>query len=194
MKITLTRALVPAALIALAAFGWSRTQAPAMGMSAEQKKLEPMVGEWEVSMTMHTPMGAMPAEGVEKNRMVCDKWLESDFTSEIMGMPFQGRGLFGWDAQKERYSGVWVDNMSAEMAFMEGVWSDEEKAIVWTYEQVNGMTGQSGTARTVDAQTDADTRNAKFHFKPDGGEEEVTMELAYRRKGAAKPAEAAGKK
>jgi hypothetical protein len=192
MKIT--RALVPAALIALAAFGWSRTQGPAMGISDQQKELAPMVGEWEVSMTMHTPMGPMPAEGVEKNRMVCDKWLETDMTSEMMGMSFAGRGLFGWDAQNERYSGVWVDNMGAEMFFMEGVWSEEDSSIVWTYDQTNGMTGQKGTARIVDTLTDANTRAATFYFKPQGGEEEVTMEFTYRRKGAAKPAEASGKK
>lgn len=192
MRMIHPKALVPAALVALAAFGWSMSRAPqAAPMTAEQKRLEPMVGEWEAKLTMQTPMGEIPAAGVEKNRMVCGKWLESDFTAEMMGMPFQGRGLFGWDAQRESYRGVWVDNMGAEMFFMEGVWSEDDQAVVWTYEQTDPTTGMHGTARSLDAMTDPNTRMAKFYFKPDGGEEAVAMTVEYSRKGTGKPAEAA---
>lgn len=193
MQIPFTRALVPAALIALAAFGWSRSQSPTPAPTAEQKRFEPLVGEWEVEMTMHSPMGDIPGQGVETNRMIGGRWLESEFEGSVMGQPFEGRGLFGWDAVKEQYVGVWVDSMGSQMAMMTGEWSEEDGAIEWTWETTEEMSGQHGTARNIDA-FGGGTRAGKFFFKPDGGEETQTLELAYRRKGEGKPAEASKKK
>jgi hypothetical protein len=194
MRISLTRVLVPAALVALAAFGWSRTQMPGtMGPSPEQKKLEPLVGEWEAKITMHGPMPA-ESKGVETNRMICGgKWMESVFQGEIMGMPFEGRSLMGWDAEKKAYAGIWIDNMGPAMTSMQGTWSEADKGVVWAYESKD-MAGQSGTNRNVETMPDANTRVAKFYFTPEGGAETMTMEIHYKRKGAAKAVEAAGSK
>ena len=47
-------------------------------------------------------------------------WTVSLFESEFMGMPFRGRSTLGYDPQKKKWVGTWVDSMSPSMFVMEG--------------------------------------------------------------------------
>jgi hypothetical protein len=54
--------------------------------------------------------GAPPqsSRGVIVNRLVCGGlWLVSEFHNETTG--FDGHGIFGYDVQKKKYVGTWID-------------------------------------------------------------------------------------
>lgn len=80
------------------------------------KKLEAMVGEWTGEETMHPspwdPQGG-PATSRINARMDLDGFfLISDYVQERNGATtFRGHGVYGWDANQQKYTMHWFDSM-----------------------------------------------------------------------------------
>src|SRR5687768_2235337 len=90
---------------------WAKFATPAEGHRA----LAGMVGTWDAEVTSWMSPGQPPvkSKGISENRMVLGgRWVESKFTSEMMGQPFEGVGYTGYDNHKKKYMGTWMDNMS----------------------------------------------------------------------------------
>ena len=75
-------------------------------------------------------------------------WVTSEFESDFMGMPFQGRSVVGYDAMKGKYVGTWIDTMSSYMAIMEGEYDQANDALVMEWD-APGMTGEMMPHRSV---------------------------------------------
>jgi len=77
--------------------------------------LEKMVGKWSIVVKMWMDPAAPPTES--KGTSQCEmtlggRWLREEVRSEFMAQPFVGVGLTGYDNFRQRYVGVWMDNMS----------------------------------------------------------------------------------
>src|ERR1043165_7932011 len=82
------------------------------------KKLDNMVGTWDVTVKSWMAPGEPPMEstGTAMNQWVLGgRWMEEKFTGSFMGMPFQGIGYTGYDNIKKQYVGTWMDNMTTAM-------------------------------------------------------------------------------
>jgi len=173
------RVLIPVALIALGTIGWSRSQGfkPA-APNAQQQHLARLAGTWDakVSITMGVG-GTVTSTGTETNALVCgDKWLTTEFHSDLMGLPFEGHGLIGWDAAKNAFVGVWVDTMNPTLVNMEG--RLKGGGLVWDYETtMMGMTNKIRDEVTWDGD---DKRVLVSSFKLDAGLQEQ-MRIEYTR-------------
>jgi hypothetical protein len=80
--------------------------------------MKPLVGKWKTVQT--TYMGPQPtvSEGTCTRTMVMgDRFLESSYTGNFQGTPFEGLELLGFDMRKNTFSSVWLDNMGTSMAF-----------------------------------------------------------------------------
>ena len=95
------------------------------------------VGTWDAKIKMWAGPGD-PTESVgkETNRMIGDFWLVGDFEGEIMGSPFAGHSVSGYDDQTKKITGTWVDSMSP--APMKMVGSHDAATMTTTFE-TNGM-------------------------------------------------------
>ena len=51
------------------------------------------------------------------------------FKGNVMGMPFEGVGITGYDNMKKVYTSSWMDNMGTSAMTMEGTWDDATKSI-----------------------------------------------------------------
>ena len=114
----------------------------------EHLRLAEAVGEWSGHLTMSVP-------GVPGEPMACSEtieafgpfWITSEFRSDFMGMPFQGRATQGYDVMRGKYVGTWMDTMSGFMANMEGNYNEDGDLVMeW---EAPDMTGQMAPHRSV---------------------------------------------
>jgi hypothetical protein len=147
--------------------------------TAEHKLLLAGVGEWEGTLTIWMPgqpeQRIAAAEVVEP---VGDYWTRSRFTCDFMGLPFEGSAFMGFDPVKQRYVGTWVDNLTMELAVMEGEMSADGKLVMKWIARDPG-TGQPAPHRSETVST-ADSRVSTFFHGE--GQGTKSMRIAMRRK------------
>ena len=82
------------------------------------------VGTWDATVEMFMAPGAPPevSKGTEIVTMMGGFWQLTEFKSEMMGQPFEGRGATGYDPAKKKYVGTWVDTMTPGYYTVEGTY------------------------------------------------------------------------
>jgi hypothetical protein len=80
----------------------------------EHAWLGQLVGEWEsnVEMFMGPDQPTITSKGTESVRALGGFWIVAENKGTYMDAPFTGLLTLGYDAQKKRYVGTWVDSMS----------------------------------------------------------------------------------
>lgn len=101
-------------------FAGSLIAAEPPGMPQPTKEhdwLKQFAGEWdtEVEMFMEPGKPPMKSKGTESARMVGGFWVVGENKGEMMGAPFTGLMTFGYDPEKKKYVGTWVDSMTSTL-------------------------------------------------------------------------------
>jgi hypothetical protein len=147
----------------------------------EHELLKKSVGTWDATVELCDPTGApvSTSKGIETNALtVGGLWLVSDFRGEMMGQPFQGHGVSGFDQTKKKYVGTWVDSMSLGLALMEGTYDSKTKTMTEWMEGPD-MTGKISKMKAISEWKDDDTRVFTMY---DEGKEQPSMRITYKRK------------
>lgn len=58
--------------------------------------------------------------------------MKEDLNSTMMGRPFHGMGLYGYEIGKHQYTSVWMDDMSTNMIVTAGNFDKSGKALTTT--------------------------------------------------------------
>jgi hypothetical protein len=153
------------------------------GPGAEHKMLEKYVGTWECDVEMSSP-GAAAEKSKAKStaKLGCGgMWLVTDFEGTMMGGPFTGHEVTGFDPATKKYQFVWVDSWTAKPVIGEGTFDAASKTMTAT---MNGsdMTGAPATWRQVEVWKDADTREWAMYQKGPDGAEHPMIKITYHRK------------
>jgi hypothetical protein len=84
--------------------------------------LQQFVGEWESETEAMMEPGKPPvkAKGTETIRPLGGFWTISEVKSTMMDMPFSGNLTLGYDTDKKKYVGTWVDSMTGHLWEYEG--------------------------------------------------------------------------
>jgi hypothetical protein len=159
----------------------------AMTPGPQHKMLEESVGTWdaEVKMWMNGPTGEPTvSKGTSENKMVLGgRYLQQDFTSEMMGQPFVGTGVTGYDNFKKKYVGSWIDNMSTGLATMEGVLDKDGKSVTMWGKMDDPMTGaKDKKIKYVTRFADKDTQVFESYDVTAFGDKMPTMQIPYKRR------------
>ena len=148
------------------------------------KKLEHMVGSWNVTVKSWMAPGAPPMEstGTAENSWVLGKrWVQEKFTGSFMGMPFEGIGYTGYDNIKQAYVGTWMDNMSTAVMTSTGK-GGAGNTYEFTSTMDDPMTGKSAPVTEKVTFTDADHHSMEMWGAGPDGRQFKMMEIAYSRK------------
>jgi hypothetical protein len=148
------------------------------------KLLQEMVGTWKVTSKSWMDPSAPPMEstGTAKKQMLLDgRYLQEEYDSAFMGMPYHGMGLTGYDNLKQEYAVVWIDNMSTGMMTGGGTYESKTKALTVTAEYVDAMTGKEATTRLVTTLVDAKKHVMEMYNVGPDGQEYKSMEMVYER-------------
>ena len=137
--------------------------------SDEHRVLLQDVGEWKTSMQMFLPGQDEPikSEGTEINKSICNGlFVQSAFKGEIVGTPFEGHSIMGYDSFKKKYTGVWVDNFGTSLYQMEGTYDAAKRTMTVIMAGLEPTTGEKLTLKTVTTYVDKNTKTFEM-FGPD---------------------------
>ena len=154
----------------------------AVQQSPEHAMVVKGAGDYEGTMTMWMPGAPEPMKAPcrETVTAIGGLWTVSHFQMEFMGQPFSGSAILGFDAEKKKFVGSWIDSMNPRITNMEGEWDDSKKAIVMHYDMFDQMAGEMVTMRSVTTQ-DANGYTIDFYRLTDDGERR-DMQMAMTRK------------
>jgi len=96
------------------------------------KALEAFIGNWKAEVKCFHEQGGAPevTQGTEKaNWTLNGHYVEGTFRGEMMGKPFVGRSLMGYDNTKQKFVSVWVSDMQTSILTAEGKGDNGNKVI-----------------------------------------------------------------
>jgi len=146
--------------------------------------LAKMAGHYKAECTMRMGPDApeITSKGEEHSEMVFDgRYLKSDFTGDMMGKPFHGMALVGYDNTKQKYVSIWVDDMSTSPMVSEGTADKTGKVVTYQGEmECPGMEGKM-SYRNVITIVDHDHYTMEMFQKAPDGKEFTGMTIKYER-------------
>lgn len=158
------------------------------------KLLQQFVGEWDVKTKMWMAPGAPPEESTGTN--VCKsefegRFVTGNFKGTVMGMPFEGRYVLGYNNNSKQNESVWFDSMSTGIWYSTGSASSDGKVFTMTGTYVE-PDGSKKATREVTTIKSPDMYVSEFFEKTGDAPENKMMELTYTRKGSAPAVKPAG--
>jgi hypothetical protein len=156
--------------------------------TAEHKILAAEEGTWDA--IVKTYMGGPDAEpavsrGTETNTvMTGGLWVVSQFKGDFGGVPFEGRGQFGYDPLKKKYVGTWVDSMTPCLSVLEGSYDEKTKTMTYEGDGVDPASKMKFHQRMVTTTKDDGTRIFTLYMTmaATGDKEAKFMEITYTKK------------
>ena len=149
--------------------------------TAEHGLLMEMVGTWNVDCSYFMGPGEpMRTQAQETIEPVGGFWTVSLFESLFMGAPFAGRATMGYDPQKGKWVGTWIDSMMPHMFVMEGD-MDPETHVLTMHCEGPSMTGGTAPYRSVSTPLPDGRRQFDMYMTPPGSDEIRMFHYVYTR-------------
>ena len=86
----------------------------------EHEYVQAGVGEWVGTMTSFMTADGTPIPATQSVVAIGPFWTQSTFRCEFMGEPYTGTGALGYDPERKKFIGTWIDSYTSYMALMEG--------------------------------------------------------------------------
>jgi len=148
-------------------------------------KLKALVGNWDVVSRIWMDPAAKPVEskGTSEKRMILgDRYVQEHYSGTVMGKPFVGQGLIGYDNAKQKFVNISLDNMSTAPAVYEGSIDAAGKDLAVSGTSFCPMEQKNKTFRMV-THIESDKKHILESFEVDpSGKAVKHMELIYTRK------------
>ena len=151
-----------------------------------QKMLAKSDGNWigETKMWMESGSQPMMSKSEAANKMVFDgRYQMSTHKGDMMGMPFEGISIVGYDNSKKKFVSSWIDNMGTGIMNMEGTWNASNKSIEFKGKMTDpSRPGKDCNVREIFTFIDDNTQKMEmFGSDHKTGKEFKTMEINYTR-------------
>ena len=157
---------------------------PAQKPLPEHAILAQEAGTWDATIkTFAGGPGSEPAvsQGKETNEVLAGGlWVLSRFEGSFGGVPFEGRGQYGYDPVKKKYVGTWIDSMSTILSVLEGEYDAKSKTMTYIGDGYDPALKAKFTQKMVTTTKDDGTRVFTLFMKFESQKDEVKfMEIAY---------------
>jgi hypothetical protein len=160
-------------------------EAPVPKPTKEHALLKSDVGTWDAtSKTWMGPGEPTVSKGKEVITMLPgDLWMLSEFDGEFAGMPYHGRGQFGYDTNKKKYVGTWIDSFNTSATLMEGTYDEATHTMTMLCDTID-MQGKPMKTKRVSVLKPDGTRVFTIFMKSDAlGPDFVRLtEITYTKK------------
>jgi len=148
------------------------------------KALARLAGTWETRSRGWMGPDRPPVEstGTCEQQMVLDgHYLQQTYSGDMMGQPFTGISLLGYDNHTKKYQSIWIDTMSTGVYFFEGTASRDGRTIMQESRYDDPVHGPS-VWRTVTRINGDNTIEFEMFLTPKGEQEIKMMEMTITRK------------
>jgi len=143
-----------------------------------------LAGRWTTATKAWMEPGKPPMEStgsVDMKMLLEGRFLQQEFSGNMMGQPYSGIGLSGYDNLRKRYVSTWIDSMGTGIFMMEGTASADGKTITLKGQHPELGGGQM-SHRAVWKIVDANTQTFEMYGAHGHGKETKMMEITYTRK------------
>lgn len=149
----------------------------------EHEWLRQFVGEWRAEGEYQTGPGSPPVklDGNESVRAIGEFWIVASSESANDGTPFTSIQTLGYDPQKKKFVGTWVDSMTSYMWKYEGRLDATEKILTL---ETEGPTpsGQPGKFKEVIESKSKDHKVFTSSIQGEDGNWATMVTINYYRK------------
>lgn len=138
------------------------------------------VGNWDAAFKMEMPGApAMTSKCREVVMPICDGMFTwSDFTGEVMGMPFEGHALVGHDSTANKVTCFWIDSMTGAFMRTDGTYDAKSKTFTMSGTSYDEQ-GEEAPVNSTTTQTSEGARRMRMVFGE--GDESSVMTIDYAR-------------
>jgi hypothetical protein len=147
--------------------------------------LEALVGNWKAEVKCWMEPGGPPnvSQGTAKASWTLNgRFLEQEFHGEMMGKPFTGRSLMGYDNIKQTFNTVWVSDMQTSMFTSEGKGENGNKLITLVGKSSCPGTGRKDVPMKTVFRVISPDKHIFEMYDGSNDENVKTMEITYTRK------------
>ena len=152
------------------------------GMPGPQHaRMAATAGTYDLALrSWHEPGGpAMDTTGTATRAMILDgRVMTEDLSSTMMGMPFTGHGMSGYDNVTGKHWSTWSDSMSTGLMVTEGTCDEQEKC-TFTGSWNDPITKKPVIARMTTRWTSPTVQVFEMHGPAKDGKEFKMMEITY---------------
>jgi len=148
------------------------------------KVLASMAGRWNTKIKSWMEADKLPMESTgtcEQKMILGGRFLQQEFNGEMMGSPFTGIGVTGYDNHTKKYVSTWIDSMGTAILFFEGTGSADRKTITQEACYDDPIKGPMKW-RSVTRIVDDDTHLFEMYGTDKSGKEVKMMEITYTRR------------
>jgi hypothetical protein len=159
---------------------WRKAASPGEG----HRRLEPLVGTWNVRTTFTMTPGEPPqvSGGTSEHRWVLGgRYLEQRYKGTAMDMPFEGLGYTAYDNTQKKYFGAWMDSCGTGLMTSVGTGRPTDSKIDFDSETCDPSGGRAKVLCTIRIQ-DRDHHTYEMWAKAPNGKRYRTMLIEYKRK------------
>jgi Protein of unknown function (DUF1579) len=184
-----TAALSVTVLLAATACGFAQAKKDAAPPPDKPGKhhahFKRLAGRWNCEITTLQPAKAKSKGTAVFRVLMGGRFLQQQFNGKMMGAPFQGMGITGYDNGKKKYTGTWIDNHNTGIMTTEGTYDPKTQTLT----EIGTTSTPMGSMKLK--MVSKYLSNDKFLFTMSmmaGGSEQKFMEVTYTRmKGKRKP-------
>ena len=160
--------------------------AKAAAMGPQHEMLKKMAGDWECTVKFQMDP-SQPWQEAKTSATISPlmegRYVQEVSTGEMMGAPFTGMGVTGYDNVIGKYVSTWIDNMGTGIMTSVGTADASGKVITWNGTMSDPMTGKPAKSRMVTTVTDDDHHTFEMYGTPPGAKKETKMmTIEYARK------------
>ena len=143
-------------------------------------------GTWDGDVSMWMPGSPeQKSKSTAVNKMIMNGlYQESTHSGNMMGSPFNGKSIVGYDNHMKQFVSTWIDNMGSGIMIMKGTYDSTTKTITFKGSMLDPMTKMECNLRETFKIVDDNTQEMEmFGPDPKTGQEMKTMHITYKRKG-----------
>ncbi|HMN40054.1 MAG TPA: DUF1579 domain-containing protein [Phycisphaerales bacterium] len=151
------------------------------------------IGTWDGTIKMwESPDSAeaheSPCSSVVTS-MMDGRFIKDEVSSTMMGMPFQGFGIYGYNNTTQQFEANWIDNMGTMQMRMTGKLAADHKSMTWTSRFMCPVQKKEVGMREVQTWTGPDSIRLEMYGPDMSGKvaEYKMMEINMTRKAGSAP-------
>ncbi len=141
-------------------------------------------GTWEADITSYmNPVNPDKSKATNVTTTIMNGLYQvGDYTGNMMGMPFQGHSIMGYDNAKKIFVNTWIDNMGSGIIYMTGKYDEATKTLHLKGKQTNPMNGTDVDIREEMKFIDDNNYILVMYGSGTDGKEIKFMEGTFKRK------------
>jgi uncharacterized protein DUF1579 len=159
---------------------WQKSAA----VGPEHAVLKNFEGKWTSSVTATMDPSKPPekSEGTSEGMVILGgRFVHVLHHGTMMGQPFEGMMLLGYDNIRKKYTSSWVDSMGTQIASYDGTWNAAKKSLTMAGHFLDPMTGKPMKTRGVTAFPDATTMTYDEYMMGPDGKEMKTLHIDFKK-------------